>query len=178
MKKIDFIDMLKQVKVVDLVVILYENRSSCDDFETAIEHINLDVYGSDGKNILYYFALYATQYNLDKARFLNLFLSKGLDIDTQQTKGNGYTPLHIAVLRKDIELCKLLIENGANIESESASGNSPLFVAVMDYRGENGSIITFLIEKGADISHRNKFGHSPVGMSDTIANYDLKQFFQ
>jgi hypothetical protein len=50
-EKIDFIDMSKQVKIVDLLAILYENRSSCDDFETAIEHINLDVYGSEGKSI-------------------------------------------------------------------------------------------------------------------------------
>jgi uncharacterized protein len=170
--------MLKQINIEDIVALLYENRSNCENFEKAIENINLDVYSSQGKNILHYFASYAAKYELAKDRFLKILLSRGLNVNTQQTKGNGYTPLHIAVLTKDMELCKLLIENGANIEAESASGNSPLFVAVMDYRGVNGDFITFLIEKGADVNHSNKLGNSSIGMSEIIANYDLKQFFQ
>ena len=167
-----------KISINNLVVILYENRANCKKFEKAIDDIDLNICNSQGANILHYFASYAVEYNLSKSCFLEVLLSKGLNINTPETKGNGYTALHIAVLKKDIELCELLLDNGANIDAESASGNSPLFVAVMDYRGNDGGIITFLIEKGANINHCNKLGYSPLIMSETIANYDLGQFFK
>ncbi|GAB1605505.1 receptor-interacting serine/threonine-protein kinase 4-like isoform X1 [Argonauta hians] len=64
------------------------------------------------------------------------------------TDTSGYTPLHYASRSGHLEICKLLVENGANVNCTTASGlATPLHRAA--YSGHN-SVVKFLLEKGAD----------------------------
>lgn len=64
-----------------------------------------------------------------------------------------FTPLEYAILFNRDKIAKLLIENGANIESRDSEGNTPLFIAVK--KGFT-DITQLLIENGADINIRTK----------------------
>lgn len=56
----------------------------------------------------------------------------------------GYTPLHIAIIKGHLEVVKLLIKNGANIELNDDASNSSLYLAVIYSRVQ---IVKFLLKK-------------------------------
>jgi hypothetical protein len=70
-----------------------------------------------------------------------------------------------------------LVKN-ADVNAKDEDGNVALFHAVMWYRGDDGYFIETLISKGAHVDVVNNYGVSPKKLSDTIANYDSKKFFQ
>ena len=55
-------------------------------------------------------------------------------------------------------------------------GNTPLFTAVFNYRGD-ASVIELLRDRGADPLRKNESGQTPVGLARLIANYDVGRFF-
>lgn len=73
-------------------------------------------------------------------------------------------------------MVRRLLDAGANIEAEDAWGNTPLGRAVFESKGR-GEVITFLLSRGADRLHANKHGVSPLSLAQSIANYDVAQFF-
>ncbi len=94
--------------------------------------------------------------------------------------GSGGTPLHLAVAGGHEEVAKLLLENGANVNSiaEDRNRGTPLHWAVRAQRLES---VKILVEAGADIHSENGNGHTPHDlasgvksveeMSETIATY-------
>lgn len=74
----------------------------------------------------------------------------------------GYTPLHTAASVNHIEMVKLLIRHGANINSKDKADNSPLHLAI--YNG-HGKLAKLLIESGAYIHSRNYNGNLPIQMA-------------
>lgn len=89
----------------------------------------------------------------------------------------GWTALHFAAAGYHIPVAELLLGAGAAVDSEDAHGNTPLFRAVFESRGR-GDMIRLLRAHGADASHVNRHGVSPVKLAVTIANYDVKQWFE
>jgi ankyrin repeat protein len=59
---------------------------------------------------------------------------------------------------------------------EDRHGNTPLGRAVFNSRGR-GELITALLKAGADRYHRNAYGKTPTELANTIANYNVAQFF-
>ena len=74
----------------------------------------------------------------------------------------GYTPLHTAASVNHIEMVKLLIKHGANINSKDEADNSPLHLAI--YNG-HGKLAKLLIESGAYIHSRNYNDNLPIQMA-------------
>jgi ankyrin repeat protein len=68
------------------------------------------------------------------------------------------------------------MELGANVNASNRFGNSPLAVAVMNYRG-NGGLIRTLLSAGADGTQKNAAGKSPRDTARLIANYDVSKCF-
>ena len=67
-------------------------------------------------------------------------------------------------------------KSGAEVDSKDESGNTPLWRAVSDYRGD-GRLIVLLRQKAADASVQNEMGISPVALARRISNYDVAKFF-
>jgi hypothetical protein len=58
------------------------------------------------------------------------------------------TALHVAALHDYIDIIKLLLQYGANIESKTIAGNTPLMMAI---KGNEGETTNVLIHAGARI---------------------------
>jgi len=76
--------------------------------------------------------------------------------------GSYGTPLHRAASANHVEMVKLLLRHGANVDAEDNSENSPLHRAI--YSG-HGEVARLLIEAGADAQARNHAGNTPVQMA-------------
>ncbi|MDQ3650521.1 MAG: ankyrin repeat domain-containing protein [Acidobacteriota bacterium] len=92
------------------------------------------------------------------------------------TSGEVKTPLHFAVQNHLIEIAKVLIVHRAEVDAQDNYGNIPLFRAVFESRGR-GDMIQLLLANGAN-PHINKSGVTPLGLAQTISNYDVAQHFK
>ncbi|CAO3611337.1 unnamed protein product [Mucor fragilis] len=88
---------------------------------------------------------------IDRVREL---LESGIAVDGHDQF--GYTAMHAAVSYNQIEMVKLLIEKGANVNIEDFEKDTPLYVA------ENVEIAQLLLDNGADPKHTNEDGITPA----------------
>ncbi|XP_074932474.1 NF-kappa-B inhibitor beta [Phalacrocorax aristotelis] len=73
---------------------------------------------------------------------------------------DGYTPLHVAVLRKDLEMVELLLSAGADLnKAEPSCGRSPLHLAV---EAQSPEVAECLLRAGADPAARMYVGYTPL----------------
>jgi hypothetical protein len=121
-----------------------------------------------GRTLLHYAAA-----DGDGARVKELL---ALGMDSGGADDDGWTPLHFAAQKSAVEVVQLLVKAGATVDPRDAHGNTPLFRAVFNSRG-NGEVVKLLRESGADPFAKNVHGVSPLKLARTIANYDVRQFF-
>jgi ankyrin repeat protein len=87
--------------------------------------------------------IYAVQFkSYEVAEYL---LSKG----AIQSKGWGVYPIHDAVMNYDLEMLKLLVKHGADVNSKDDSGYTPLYKAI-NYTDGTDDIIEYLRSIGAE----------------------------
>nr|XP_033811015.1 NF-kappa-B inhibitor beta [Geotrypetes seraphini] len=83
-------------------------------------------------------------------------IKKQVDI----TNYDSYTALHVAIVRKDLQMVKLLLASGANVNKQELScGRSPLHLAVESQVPE---VVKCLLQAGADTSARMYAGYTPI----------------
>jgi len=78
---------------------------------------------------------------------------------TTASNDHGYTILHFASLTGDKEIIGLLLAKGADIQSCTSDGRTPLFFTIPFSRGE---AMQYLLEKGADIAAVDNNGRSAL----------------
>ncbi|KAL8830134.1 MAG: hypothetical protein Q9170_005873 [Blastenia crenularia] len=72
----------------------------------------------------------------------------------------GISLLHSASNSRNLELVRLLIREGADVNAQDEDGDSPLHSAMM--RPDNYDVARTLIENGADVSNRAVDGKTPL----------------
>jgi Ankyrin repeats (3 copies)/Ankyrin repeats (many copies) len=83
----------------------------------------------------------------NNAGVVRLLLDRGADPDVRAMRfGRGSTPLHLAVEDGKVEIARLLLERGANVEAQDEQGRTPVDVASGEQRDE---LITLLLEHRA-----------------------------
>lgn len=85
-------------------------------------------------------------------------LANGADPNAQEPR-IGFTPLHFCVYAQQLELGRLLIAAGANLDNRNRMGLSPLDLAILLGRPEAAS---FCIANGADIEAMNGHDQRPL----------------
>jgi len=76
------------------------------------------------------------------------------------SKGGRHTPLHIAAFRDDtFEAIRILVDNGADINSKDHSGETPLHIMAKKL---DPNMIELLLEKGASINAKTKDKETPL----------------
>lgn len=83
-----------------------------------------------------------------------LLLEEGLNVDQRDAK-DGQTPLMTAARHGDIELCRLLIAAGADINATDSGSDTPLSIAS---RAGEDAIVSLLIDSGVDLNDESERG--------------------
>ncbi|CAN7986452.1 unnamed protein product, partial [Ixodes hexagonus] len=84
---------------------------------------------------------------------------------------HGMTPLQHAAYRGNYELCKLLLECGADVNSHlHDSGYTALMFAGLAGRAD---VVSLLLEHGASLTAVNSLGRTAAQMAAFVSNYDV-----
>ena len=75
----------------------------------------------------------------------------------------GWTPLHYACAKGQLEVSQFLIANGAIVDSMSLGNTTPLMMAV---QSGNEQVVKLLLDKGADLQLRNQQGFTAIDIAD------------
>ena len=89
-------------------------------------------------------------------------------VNTQMKNGN--TPLMLAVNNNNIEVVKLLISKGADVNAIDEFDRSALFFAVSN---DNIGIAKVLINNGADVNIESKLRQTPLMLAVDKNNKDM-----
>jgi ankyrin repeat protein len=98
-----------------------------------------------------------------------LELAKVLIARGADVNREGWTPLHYAATKGHREMMRLLLENDAYIDSESANGTTPLMMAAFS---TSPLAVKLLLEEGADPTLVN---HGNASALDIAVNKDHEQ---
>lgn len=87
---------------------------------------------------------------------------------------NGWTPLIVAAFHNNYELCRLLIEKGADVNAVNSKGTSVLmFSKSSAIKSGNLIIMDLLIASGANIDHQDNFGKDIFHYLREMENFEL-----
>ena len=75
----------------------------------------------------------------------------------------GWTPLHYACTKGNLEVAQFLIANGAMVDGLSPGNTTALMMAV---QSGNEQLVKLLLDKGADLQLRNANGLSAIDIAD------------
>jgi len=90
-------------------------------------------------------------------------LAAGAEVNTPSRESMKVTPLHSAAAARQVEIARVLIAHGANVNATQAeSGFTPLHEAAL-----NGDLefARLLLEHGADVNAKMKDGKTPLGFA-------------
>jgi uncharacterized protein len=82
----------------------------------------------------------------------------------------GLTPLHYASRDGRLEVARILVSNGANIEKRDPNDITPLLMAISNNQVE---LAKFLIERGAQVNVIDWYGRSPIWQAVEVRNMDV-----
>jgi ankyrin repeat protein len=74
----------------------------------------------------------------------------------------GWTPLHYACAKGQLEIAHYLLANGAAVDSLSPGNTTPLMMAV---QSGNEVLVKLLLDKGSDLQLRNSQGLSAIDIA-------------
>lgn len=90
------------------------------------------------------------------------------DITTRDSVDeDGYTPLHRAAYSNNVDIAKILIQYGANVNSRTEYQWTPLHSAV---KWSNAETAAFLLQHGADVNAISEGQQTPLHIAATVSN--------
>ena len=90
--------------------------------------------------------------------------------DVNATQGDGMTALHWAAYREDLNMARLLIGAGANVNAANRlNAVTPLLLAAT---AGNAAIVDLLLKSGADANQANSLGTTPLMLAAASGRVD------
>jgi hypothetical protein len=100
-------------------------------------------------------------------------LASGAKVNARRPE-SGATPLSDAALLGHLEVARLLIERGANVNAANRDGNTPLHVSAFMCRAE---IVQLLLDHGGSLDTKNHRGETPIDVVSSPWNQPLSDFY-
>jgi ankyrin repeat protein len=93
----------------------------------------------------------------DYVEVVQVLLEGGANLE-DPASASGNTALHQAASAGSLEACRLLLDEGANVDALNFSKNTPLHLAAV-----NGHmpVVKLLVERGADVRRKNVLNDTP-----------------
>jgi ankyrin repeat protein len=92
---------------------------------------------------------------------VKLVIQKGADVNNC-VYAYGWTPIFWAIERGQFDMCRFLLDHGADVNHKSHNGWTPLMFAVYNRRID---IVKLLVIRGANVNHKNNNGHPVLSYS-------------
>lgn len=90
------------------------------------------------------------------------------------TTNAGLTPLHMAVKKRDLNMVKFLLSNGADVDAQDNKGFSVLYYAVLQ---NNIPIARYLLQNEADTGLKNNIGNAPMHNIAYNSRFEMLELF-
>ncbi|CAG8575710.1 23410_t:CDS:2, partial [Racocetra persica] len=98
-------------------------------------------------------------------------ISKKGSAITNQIDATGYTPLHYSARSGNLEICRLLLEHGANVNAVTPElSSTPLHRAAII---NNSEMVNLLLSYGANPKLKDSDGHTPLDKARKNGSEDV-----
>ena len=98
-------------------------------------------------------------------------INSGESTVQRTTNNNGETPLHKAAERGHDRLVRALLENGADVNAEDSTKNTPLHLAT---RGKmDAAVITLMKNENTDPNKQNQGGQTALDIAESLADNEF-----
>jgi cytohesin len=97
----------------------------------------------------------------------------GADLKWQDEDNDGWTLLHWAAFFGRVEIVRMLIDAGADLNVQDEYGRSPLIWSA--YYDNIEEIARVLIDGGADVNIQDNYGWTPLHMATKWENVEMVQ---
>ncbi|WP_339698825.1 ankyrin repeat domain-containing protein [uncultured Roseivirga sp.] len=147
----------------------FVEQADKNSIETILQNHGIDAYDEDKRTALIWASFFG-QVNIVK-----WLIEGGANPNFQDRI--GYTGLHFCAQEQNTEVAKLLLEKGADPNVMDQHGNSPLWTALFNAKG-NFENIKALRSHGADPSLKNIHDRSPNDMAKSIYEKEIDELIK
>jgi ankyrin repeat protein len=134
-------------------------------------HANLAV-KDEGGNSLLQIAISDRYINMDLVKYLLQLPQKKVNF-LEVKNVYGYDPLHISILNDNLDLVRLFVDAGANLEAKDDSGFTALHMATWYRRTE---IMKYLVEQDADLEAKDDSGFTALHMATWCRHTEIMKY--
>ena len=149
---------MSQAQIDDLIL---QNKDQLNKYEVAVNHLKNAI---DDKGLLF------DAIKSKDVEKVKLFLGLGADVNARRPDPyNSYeaTPLHYAARYCQIDIVKILLQQGADVNAVNSGGETPLHEAT---KKNATKIVDLLLQNGANVNAKDRYRFTPLYLAVRESN--------